>query len=202
MYDVHVAGRAAHGSTPEAGTNAVLDAARVAHALAEMPVGEHPLLGAGSVCPLAIDGGDETLSVPEHCRLLVDRHVVLGETEDGVIAEAEAAIEALDLESTVSVGLQAVPHPAARYGPYVVSETHPLVEVLSTATETVSDRTPAISYLLSVGDFNYLGHRGEIPTVILGPDGGNLHSAGEWVDVDDTVQVARILGAGAVDLLT
>jgi acetylornithine deacetylase/succinyl-diaminopimelate desuccinylase-like protein len=202
LYDIAVSGRAAHGSTPERGVNAVLDAGRVARGLAEMPVAEHPQLGSGSVCPLAIEGGNETLSVPAHCRLLVDRHVVLGETERGVIAEAESAIEALDLDSTVSVGLREVPHTAARYGPYVVPEDHPLVGGLTAATQTVTGRSPAVSYLMSVGDFNYLGHRADIPTVILGPDGGNLHSAGEWVDLDDTVQVARILGAGAIELLS
>ena len=202
LYDIEVTGRAAHGSTPDQGSNAVLDAGRVAQALTEMPVGEHPQLGSGSVCPLAIEGGSETLSVPAHCRLLVDRHVVLGETERGVIADAEAVIEALDLDSSVSVGLRDVPHPAARYGPYVVPENHPLVVGLSTATETVTGQPPALSYLLSVGDFNYLGHRANIPTVILGPDGGNLHSAGEWVDLDDTVQIARILAAGALELLS
>jgi len=202
LYDIDVTGRAAHGSTPDRGINAVLDAGRVARALTEMPLGQHPDLGSGSICPLAIEGGSETLSVPAHCRLVVDRHVVLGETERGVIAEAEAAIEALDLDSSVSVGLREVPHPGARYGPYVVPRDHPLVLGLSRATESVTGRAPAISYLLSVGDFNYLGHRADVPTVILGPDGGNLHSAGEWVDLDDTVQVARILGAGAVDLLT
>lgn len=202
LYDVDVSGRAAHGSTPERGINAVLDAGRVARTLAEMPVGQHPQLGSGSVCPLAIEGGDETLSVPARCHLLVDRHVVIGETEREVVAEAEAAVEALDLESSVSVGLRDVPHPAARYGPYVVPEDHPLVVGLSRATETVTGRTPAISTFRSVGDFNYLGHRADIPTVILGPTGGNLHGAGEWVDLDETVQVARILGTGAIELLS
>lgn len=202
LYDITVTGTAAHASQPEHGTNAVLDAGRVAEALAAMETGDHPLLGSGSVCPLKVEGGSETLSVPEECRLLVDRHVVPGETKSGVVEQAEAVVADLDLDSTVQIGLREVPHEDARYGPYVVDEDEPVVRGLARATETVTGGAPEVGYFSSVGDFNYLGHRAGIPTVILGPDGDNIHGAGEWVDVAETVEVARILAAGAVDLLS
>jgi acetylornithine deacetylase/succinyl-diaminopimelate desuccinylase-like protein len=202
LYDVEVVGEAAHASAPTRGTNAVVDAGRLADGLAEMDTADHPLLGSGSVCPLQVEGGGETLSVPESCRLLVDRHVVPGETEASVRADAREVAEALDLDSRVEVGLRDVPHEGARYGPYVVEEDEPLVAGLQEATETVVGETPAVGYFRSVGDFNYLGHRAGLPTVILGPDGGNIHTAGEHVDVGETVEVARILAAGAVGLLS
>lgn len=201
LYEIEVDGRAAHASAPDRGANAVADAGRVADAVVEMPVGEHPLLGSGSVCPLAIEGGQETLSVPDRCRLLVDRHVVPGETEASVLADARSVVDDLDPDSTVHVGLREIPHEGARYGPYVVDESEPLVEGLAAATETVTGDEPALGYFRSVGDFNYLGHRAGLPTVILGPDGENVHAAGERVRVDETVEVARILAAGAVGLL-
>jgi len=201
LYDIEVRGTAAHASMPENGRNAVIAGGRIADALSEMAVGTDPLLGEGSVCPLEIDGGSETLSVPESCRLLVDRHVVRGETRESVLAEAETVVDDLDLDATVSVGLRESPHPEARYGPYVIDEDAPLVESLSDATRAVTGVSPSTGYFRSVGDFNYLGHRAEIPTVILGPDGGNIHGAGEWVDLDETVEVARILAGGAVDVL-
>lgn len=202
LYDIEVVGEAAHASTPSRGRNAVVNAGRLAAGLAEMDTGDHPLLGSGSVCPLRVEGGSETLSVPARCSLVVDRHVVPGETEGSVVADARAVADALDLDSTVNVGLREVPHEGARYGPYVVDEDEPLVAGLQAATETVTGEAPALGYFRSVGDFNYLGHRAGLPTVILGPDGGNIHMAGEYVDVEDTVQVARILAAGAVELLT
>jgi acetylornithine deacetylase/succinyl-diaminopimelate desuccinylase-like protein len=160
------------------------------------------LLGAGSICPLKIEGGGETLSVPERCRLMVDRHTVPGETVESVIADAAAVADDLDLGSTVDVDLRDVPHEGARYGPYVVDRDHPLVDGLSTAAERVTGRDPAIGYFRSVGDFNYLGHRAGLPTVILGPDGGNIHGAGEWVDVEETVEVAEILTDGIAEVLS
>jgi acetylornithine deacetylase/succinyl-diaminopimelate desuccinylase-like protein len=202
LYDIGVHGTAAHASTPAGGRNAVVAAGLLADALSNMPVGSDPLLGKGSVCPLGIDGGGETLSVPESCRLVVDRHVVRGETEASVIADAEAVVDDLALDADVSIGLREIPHPGARYGPYVFDESEPVVEGLAAATRAVTGESPSIGYFRSVGDFNYLGHRAEIPTVIFGPDGRNIHGAGEWVDLDETVEVARVLAAGAVELLS
>lgn len=201
LYDIDVRGTAAHASRPESGRNAVVAAGVLANALTDMPVNSHPLLGAGSVCPLSIDGGGETLSVPESCRLVVDRHTVPGETAASVVADAKAIVDSLDLDADVDVDLRRTPHHDARYGPYVFDEDEPLVQGLTTATQAVTGQAPTIGYFRSVGDFNYLGHRAEIPTVILGPDGGNVHGAGEWVDVEETIDVTKILAAGAVELL-
>lgn len=201
LYDVEVGGKAAHGSQPGKGTNAVADAGRLADAFRDLSVGSHPKLGDGSVCPLMIEGGGETLSVPERCRLLVDRHVVPGENEKSVRADAEALVAALDLDSEVEIGFREAPASDVRYGPYVTSEDHPLVAALQSGTETVAGTRPEIGYFASVGDFNYLGHRAGLPTVIVGPDGENVHGAGEFVYTDDVIDVAKIVAAGAVTLL-
>jgi succinyl-diaminopimelate desuccinylase len=59
---------------------------------------------------------------------------------------------------------------------------------------------PAIGYFSSVGDFNYFGDpdRADLPTLIVGPDGENIHSAGEFVYTDEVVEVARIVAEGTV----
>jgi succinyl-diaminopimelate desuccinylase len=197
LYDVEVSGRAAHGSQPETGVNAVVDAGRVAEALDGLEVDSHPKLGDGSVCPLSIEGGSQTLSVPESARLMVDRHVVPGETKAVVRRQAEAAIEALDLASDVTVGFREAPAEDVYYGPYVTSEDHPLVGSLREATDEVLGVDPAVAYFSSVGDFNYFGDRADLPTVIVGPDGENIHGAGEFVYTDEVCEVARIVATGA-----
>ncbi|WP_336035557.1 M20 family metallopeptidase [Halobacterium yunchengense] len=196
LYDIDVTGRAAHGSQPWKGTNAVVDAGKVASALADLDVDSHPKLGDGSVCPLRIEGGSQTLSVPESANLMVDRHVVPGETEDVVREQAEAAIDALDLDSRVDVGFREAPSDDIRYGPYVTDEDHPLVTALADAVDGVAGRPPDYGYFASVGDFNYLGDRAGLPTVIVGPDGENIHSAGEFVYTDDVVETARVVADG------
>ncbi|MCU4975627.1 M20/M25/M40 family metallo-hydrolase [Halobacteria archaeon AArc-m2/3/4] len=201
LYDITVRGHASHGSQPEHGQNAVVDAGELAGALARMDVGSHPKLGDGSVCPLSIEGGGETLSVPESCRLLVDRHVVLGEDADSVLADAERVAADLDLGSDVEIGFREAPAADVRYGPYVTDEDHPLVRSLQAATASVTGQPPSIGYFSSVGDFNYFGHRAKLPTVIVGPDGENIHGAGEFVYTDDVVDVTQILVDGALEFV-
>lgn len=201
LYDITVTGEAAHGSQPENGTNAVVDAGRLADALVDIDVGSHEQLGDGSVCPLQIEGGSETLSVPEQCHLLVDRHVVIGETEDEVRADAETVAAELDLDSKVDIGFRAAPAPDVRYGPYVTDVDHPLVDGLRAGARAVIGDDPTIGYFASVGDFNYFGNRADLPTVIVGPDGENIHGAGEFVYTDEVIDVARIVAAGCVSAL-
>lgn len=201
LYDIEVNGTAAHGSQPETGVNAVVEAGRLAEALAAMPTGDHPKLGGGSVCPLFVEGGGQTLSVPERAHLMVDRHVVIGETPEDVRAQAEDLVGELGLESDVDIGFREAPSEDIRYGPYVTDETHSLVTSLADATRSVAGVDPDYGYFSSVGDFNYLGDRANLPTVILGPDGENIHGAGEFVYVDEVVEVANIVTDAAVRLL-
>ncbi|MFC5973109.1 M20 family metallopeptidase [Halomarina salina] len=197
LYDVEVTGLAAHGSQPHKGVNAVVDAGRVAEALDELDVDSHPDLGDGSVCPIRIEGGSQTLSVPESARVMVDRHVVIGETKEMVRDQAETAIDDLDLASDVEVGFREAPADDIYYGPYVTDEDHPLVRSLDGATREVAGVDPDVAYFSSVGDFNYFGDRAGLPTVIVGPDGENIHGAGEFVYTDEVVEVARIVAAAA-----
>lgn len=201
LYEVRVRGLAAHGSRPEDGANAVLDAARIIEGANEMSLGSHAVLGTGSICPLGVEGGGETITVPDRCRALIDRHVVIGETADSVLADLEAVIDSLSLDSHVDVGFREAPSDDVRYGPYMTDRDHPLVGSMVAGTERVTGTRPDIGYATTIGDFNYLGHRAALPTVIVGPDGGNIHGAGEFVDTDDVVDVARIIFASARDYL-
>lgn len=202
LYDITVKGEAAHGSQPHKGTSALVDAGRLAEALTDIEVGSHEKLGDGSICPLMLDSGSQTLSVPERARLMVDRHVVLGETEADVRADAERVVADLGLDSEVEIGFRESPDPGIAYGPYVTDEDHELVAALQDASRAVTGVDPELGYFASVGDFNYLGDRADLPTVILGPDGENIHGAGEFVYTDDVVEVTEIVTAAAADLLS
>ncbi len=201
LVEVAVTGRAAHGSQPERGQNAVVAAGEIAAALPDLPVDTHPELGEGSVCPLRIEGGSETLSVPESATLLIDRHIVFGETESDVLADVESLIDSLDLDVDVSIGVRDPPEPEMWYGPYVTDPSDGIVRSLWAAGRSHAGRDPDIGYFSSIGDFNYLGHRAGLPTVILGPDGGNEHAAEEFVYTEEIVEVARIIADGTYRLV-
>lgn len=74
---VRAAGRAAHGSTPHLGRNAVLDlVALLARAQAELPLAEDPFLGRETWNPGLISGGTVPNVVPDRAEVVVDMRTV------------------------------------------------------------------------------------------------------------------------------
>ncbi len=76
--DVETMGRAAHGSRPRDGRDAIIRMGRVLHRLEtldrELQSGPpHPLMGTGSLHASIIDGGRELSSYPDRCRLQMER---------------------------------------------------------------------------------------------------------------------------------
>jgi len=204
LYDIRVKGKAAHGSMPYLGTNAVVDASKIVLELQKIKLGSHPFLGEGSLCVLMIEGGGETISVPDKCRILADRHVVIGETEETVKKDVEEAIKKLDIKSEVEIGFRNAPYPEVKgYGAYITSKEHKVVKELENSFEELSGQKPVLSRFVSVGDFNYLGdkNRANLPTVIIGAEGDNVHAPEEYVDLESATEITKVLMGGLINLL-
>ena len=204
LYEIKIKGKSAHGAMPYLGVNALVDASKIITALEEMTLGSHPFLGEGSLCVLKIEGGGETISVPDKSRILADRHVVVGETEEQVKKEAEEVIEKLNLKSEVVVGFRDAPYPEVKgYGSYITSKDHILVREFENSFSELTGKKPVLSSFMSIGDFNYLGDksRANLPTIIIGADGDNVHSPEEYVDLEDATTITRVLTGGLINLL-
>lgn len=72
---------------------------------------------------------------------------------------------------------------------------------MSSVPTTVVGVDPDYGHFSSVDDSGYLGDRAGLPTVTLGPDGENIHGAGEFVYTDEVVEVANVVADAAVRLL-
>ncbi len=97
-FDVTVEGRAAHGSRPELGIDAIAKAGKFLVALEELDLGlrarpGHPILGCGSVHASVIVGGEELSSYPASCLIRLERRTIPGETPEGTEAELQAIID-------------------------------------------------------------------------------------------------------------
>ncbi|HEX2088161.1 MAG TPA: M20/M25/M40 family metallo-hydrolase, partial [Solirubrobacteraceae bacterium] len=94
---VEVPGRAAHGSRPHLGVDAIVKTGPILTALGELDValGErtHPLLGRGSVHASLIEGGVEMSSYPPSCVVGLERRTLPGETQADVEAELAALLD-------------------------------------------------------------------------------------------------------------
>ena len=75
-------GKAAHGSQPHSGVNAITSMARFVLRLPEvLPDLEHPLVGRPTVNAALIRGGSAPNVVPDRCEVDIDRRIVPGETD-------------------------------------------------------------------------------------------------------------------------
>ena len=191
-----VSGKSAHATWPAGGVNAAVEAARLAVALDEVPIGSHPRIMA-SRCVLALHGGPEqyVVTVPDKAWLLINRHLVPGESAERALAQYRALADGLASPARFDLSL-APPY----YPPWEIAPDHPLARAFAGAYAAETDRQPDWGYQ-GYGDANLFSAEAGIPTVQFGPLGGNFHQADEWVDIPSIAATARVLVRLALDLL-
>jgi acetylornithine deacetylase len=190
---VETSGRAAHGSRPRDGRDAILRMGRVLGQLEALDRElqsrpPHPLLGTASLHASIIAGGRELSSYPDSCRLQMERRTVSGESGDLAGQEVRDILEHLGRSDPE---FRAESKVTFSRPPYAIPAGHPLPELLerllASAGHTV--RQVGMSFWT---DAAVLGGAG-IPTVLFGPGGAGLHGREEYVNVADVVAVRDVL---------
>ena len=197
--DVETRGRAAHGSRPADGRDAILRMGRVLQRLEALDRdlqarAPHPLLGTASLHASIVEGGRELSSYPDRCRLQMERRTVPGEPRDAPETEIAAILAALRVEDPEFDGR--VELTFAR-PPYEVAAGEALPQALARAATAVPVRTPLVGMSFWT-DAAVLGESGT-PSVLFGPGGAGLHSAEEYVKESDVVACRDVLARLAVD---
>lgn len=202
--DVVVHGRAAHGSTPELGVNAIERAARLITAfrdrLPEMWKDQrHPILGGPSVNVGTIRGGVAANVVPDRCEFTFSKRWVPGDSPQGIRADLEQVIaDNVGRGQAEVVGDDAfdtIPRP-----PLDVPLEHPLVRALGEAVEAVTGHPAAIGRFQAFTDAAVLQAAGT-PAVVFGPgDLALAHTDEEHIAVDALRTAARIYARLALRL--
>jgi acetylornithine deacetylase len=191
--EIEVRGKAAHGSRPHLGVDAIFRTGPVITALeryterlARRP---HPLLGAGLLHASLIEGGSEMATLPDRCVLSVERRTLPGETPGNVLAEVEAVLAACRAADPALVASARV---TLAREPFEIAADHPFVALVRGAVARVTGATPEMAGLSFWADSAYTGAAG-IPSVLLGPPGEGAHADSEWVSVSGTIACARAL---------
>jgi acetylornithine deacetylase len=189
--EVEVTGRAAHGSRPHLGVDAIVKMGAVLDelgrpdlALAERP---HPRLGRGSVHASQIAGGVELSSYPASCTLGLERRTLPG--EDDVAAEVEAL---LDRCRAADPDLVASQRTLLVREPFEIDDEAEIVRLVRGAAAEVLGRPVALGSGSYWADSAFIAAAG-IPTVLFGPGGEGAHAVEEWVNLAETEAVARTL---------
>jgi acetylornithine deacetylase len=198
--EITTRGRAAHGSRPDLGLDAIVKMGRVLVGLDQLDRSlragiSHPLLGSGSLHASLIQGGQELSSYPASCALQVERRTIPGETAEQVEAEIEAVLEGIRQEDPTF--LAGVKTTFVR-GSFEVAENTDIVQTLSKQSRALLGTAPEVVGGLGWMDSALLSAAG-IPTVVFGPGGDGAHAVVEWVDLEQVQQCSDVLVATIQD---
>ncbi|MEK9499728.1 ArgE/DapE family deacylase [Gaopeijia maritima] len=192
--EVTIRGRAAHGSRPEVGIDAVR---RMGRFLVELDLLEaditardpHPLLGTGSIHAGPIEGGTAPSVYPDRCTVVVERRTLPGESPEAVLREIEGVADRVrarhpDLAFEARVVMD---RPGTE-----VARSHALVTGLTAALAECGE-TARVEPMTAWVDGALLNEAGT-PAVCFGPGSiAQAHAEDEWVDPDEVERCAGVL---------
>ncbi|MBM3809996.1 MAG: ArgE/DapE family deacylase, partial [Acidimicrobiia bacterium] len=190
--EIETEGRAAHGSRPREGRDAIRLMGRVLHGLDLLDRDlqsrpPHTLLGTASLHASLIEGGRELSSYPDRCHLQMERRTIPGEAPGAAAREVEGLLTKLRADDA---DFKAASNSMFARSPYEIAADHALPVAAMRALGTVAPGHPgtlAPSGMSFWTDAAILGDAG-IPSILFGPAGAGLHSVEEWVDARSVVQ--------------
>lgn len=191
---LRVHGRTAHSGSPDAGENAILQAARllacVPEAHARLRDRTHPLVGAASLTVTRITGGHADNVIPDRCEALLDRRLVPGETEETALAEIRAMLEAA--AAPTGIRWEIAECRPTTGGATEIAADHPLVVATVDACRAhgIADTRPyGFGGACDLVHFRAMGAAG----LVLGPgDLAVAHQPDEFVPWDELVKSVLI----------
>lgn len=193
-FEIITDGRAAHGSLPHEGRDAIRMMGRVLTALDELEKQfasglAHPRLGRASLHASLITGGQELSSYPAECRLQLERRMLPQETLESVEAELRTMLTKLEKSDSnfrASLRSDLGSRPA-----YEIAEDSPFVTRVASVIRRACG-TCDFSGMSAWTDTALLAAAG-VPGVVFGPSGRGLHGADEYVEVESIYRCADSL---------
>lgn len=198
--EVTVHGRAAHGSRPEEGVNALEKMAalvlgleaykkRIARRTFVTPEGKtmRPTINVGGV--FSCGEGAKINTVPAQASFSIDRRVLA--IEDHGAAEQ-------DLRAFLASAARRIP--GCRITVSKVSEnfscftkpSHPFFKAMAASVRRVRGRPTVFNVSTGFNDIHYFSQHLKIPTLGYGPGGDDIHAVDERARVKDLVSAAKI----------
>ncbi|MDM8534760.1 M20/M25/M40 family metallo-hydrolase, partial [Clostridiaceae bacterium HSG29] len=193
-YKVEFFGKAAHGANPEKGISAIIDASKFAVELKKVELPYEKELGSGSNCVVEINGGGASCSVADYAYVKVFRHINMEENKETIINEIKDVISKIDIKSTYNIEFRKSPSKETEgFLSYLVDKEDKYVKKFISSIKNITDEELVINYFSSIGDFNYVGSRLNIPTIVFGASGENYHSPNEYVSIDSIVKTSKVV---------
>jgi acetylornithine deacetylase len=194
VFEVEFQGKASHTSQPAEGVNALTHMGRLLAAV-ENHDGElrrrspHPLLAHGSLQAVLARGGHELFTTPSAAALTVERRTLPG--EGGACARAELDSLLADLrrdDRTVQPSVRSL----VEREPFETADGSTIEALLADAIREVRGRDPQRLGAPYWTDAALVAASG-VPTILFGPTGGDIHQPTEWLDLESTGAMLRVL---------
>jgi succinyl-diaminopimelate desuccinylase len=199
VYEFRVPGKSIHGAHSSGEPNALSEASRLALALERMneDLPKHELLPAASQFVSRINCEATSLSTPAEAVVVLDRHLIVGETAESALGQYQELLERLYSEGELSevdgqritVGIKERRYPYLM--PYLTAKDNKFAQKFSDSVRSEVGE-PIYNYGWSVADESILASTG-IPLVTLPPIGGNEHQADEWVSKKSYLEIIKVL---------
>ncbi len=191
---IDIFGRAAHGSLPHRGIDAIVKAGHLLtaveqYARKELTRKTHPLLGSPSIHASLIKGGTELSTYPDYCKVELERRNLPGEDRQMITREFQGLlrdIQSRDRQFKADLDVFFF-RPA-----FEISPDQPIIQSLRRAFESTCNQSPEFKGSWAWLDSAIMAQAG-IPAVIFGPAGEGEHAAVEYVDVDSVITTTRVL---------
>jgi acetylornithine deacetylase len=188
-YELEVAGKAAHGSRPEEGIDAILPLRSALNELNKIQADllnrePDPLLGHAALHSSIIAGGTELSMIPRNSHLQWERRTLPGESEQDLERELERTVRAVGNHpgNHEVKGRKLFLRP-----PYRVPDN---AEILS-RLQKASPQSSSVGF--SFWADSALAGKAGIPSVLFGPIGHGAHAVDEWVSLKSLLNVYETL---------
>ena len=186
------------------GVNAIVDASKV---VAEFEKYKPDGFGympeydiRGTLCVTGLHSGGDKIYVPELAEVTIDRHILPGQTVDEAAEQISDIIFKAGIKGKYELSWDERPTPAPTS--FITSPDSDLVKISKRNLEAEIGQKVRLALARSVADTNHIAVYGGVPTIIMGPSGGNTCEANEWVNVESLPVITRAIAKTTVDLLS
>ena len=187
-------GRSCHSSTPGQGISAVYRMGKLLVGIEKFAAGLETtivdsLLGPATLSVGRIEGGTSVNTVPDFCRIEIDRRLVIGENP---ASAPEALNRYLVEQAGIDFPFESLP-PWMSKTALTPKASGNLRQRLGAVIQSVRGTAPRIEAVPYGTDASTIADAG-VPAVVFGPgDIAKAHTVDEWVPLDEVEQASDIL---------
>jgi putative selenium metabolism hydrolase len=200
-FDIEVVGKSCHASSPQLGSNAILEMVKLVAEIERLVLPEHAFLGKGVSCLTGIrsDPDPPQSMVPGACRVTYERRLLPDESLEQICDELKECCSRAGVPET-RIDLAVSKYKTYTgfcfeglkwYAAWEISERHELVHRTVAGLRAVGLKPELTSYQFCTNAAHSAGELG-VPTIGFGPSSEALaHTVDEYVAVEQVEKAAR-----------